>query len=952
MDEQSALLHQACERPQRVAHDARTLSSERRAELVRWLKDQADHHWSKDAHISLALATCIRMIGEVCAEPSTIGLGMMARGDALNHLGKQQAAWDALEEAAAFFRQHRDDFGWARTWIGRLATSVSFGRVEEALANSVVMRQIFCDRGDDERLMRLEMNLGVLYDRLTRHREAIDAYTRARQIVERSQNISQEHCVKLWINIGWSHMMIDHLDAARNAFTLAESLARRLNLPGMVALARINRADIDLAQGNYLAAYRTLIHVNVLNDSPEEEDARLGIIRCLVAFGNFEQAVRDAETLLRDLEKKKARYPIGLTLVQLSEALIHQGKFDKAELHLHRAEDIFTTARAEGLVAGAVWRLAEVALARGDLAAARERMTRARRTGTISEWQHPTALTLPGQIALAEGDINGAMREAAGAHAQLHSKPLPMLAYRVELLDASIAEARADFTHAEAAYQRALDAIDTLVWQMGINLRPLFAEAHSTPYHALMRLYMRQGESGCAQALITLERYRAHLFAQQTGGSSGVPRHTDPQVSQLIEQLKSLRAHLYFLMYGSESSLIRRRGDAQEQPPPSLPRLPDRELRHEIRAIEAQMTDIANRLDSLGYGRAEKRDLPDMAHIMRVAGRSTAIIAYYSDGQTLYAFVLADGTITQHSLIQMKHLPAMLDEAARWLSSAAVAGRTGCPPKWLVYVREALSALYRVLVAPLLGRIEGKHRLNIIPYGILHGQPFHLLFDGAHSLIEKYEIVIAPGLGFIGRRSPPRPRGALVLADSAGGALPHVTEEAQAVTRRFGGVTLTGADEVREALNAPPRQILHIAAHGMHHPKHPHLSCIQLGEMMLYGDELLQFDLSSELVTLSACETGKGVPVGGDEVIGIGRGFLYAGAGALLTSLWRVDDALTADLMKRFYRRLQAGQTKAGALRGAQRELLRQDPDLHPGLWGAFQLIGSPARLTRHTQSM
>jgi CHAT domain-containing protein len=109
---------------------------------------------------------------------------------------------------------------------------------------------------------------------------------------------------------------------------------------------------------------------------------------------------------------------------------------------------------------------------------------------------------------------------------------------------------------------------------------------------------------------------------------------------------------------------------------------------------------------------------------------------------------------------------------------------------------------------------------------------------------------------------------------------------------------------------------------------------------------LLQLDLSYELVTLSACETGRARPSGGDELIGLGRGILYAGAGALVASLWQVADHSTLSLMDSFYHHLAQGESKAAALRQAQCAALAGSPELHPAFWGAFQLIGDARRLS------
>jgi CHAT domain-containing protein len=86
-------------------------------------------------------------------------------------------------------------------------------------------------------------------------------------------------------------------------------------------------------------------------------------------------------------------------------------------------------------------------------------------------------------------------------------------------------------------------------------------------------------------------------------------------------------------------------------------------------------------------------------------------------------------------------------------------------------------------------------------------------------------------------------------------------------------------------------------------------------------------------------------------VIGLGRGFLYAGAASLLPTLWKVDDASSAELMEMFYQALLSDYSKAAALAGAQRAFLARSRTsirpyrIHPYFWAAFHLIGDPGRL-------
>jgi CHAT domain-containing protein len=116
---------------------------------------------------------------------------------------------------------------------------------------------------------------------------------------------------------------------------------------------------------------------------------------------------------------------------------------------------------------------------------------------------------------------------------------------------------------------------------------------------------------------------------------------------------------------------------------------------------------------------------------------------------------------------------------------------------------------------------------------------------------------------------------------------------------------------------------------------------------------VFNLDLSAALVSLSACETGRGLLGAGDELAGMARAFIYAGAGALLVTQWRVDDSVAAHLMIRFHEELRGGAGAASALRTTQAGFLADMPQSdmrHPFYWAGFQLIGADSRLPRRFQ--
>ena len=105
--------------------------------------------------------------------------------------------------------------------------------------------------------------------------------------------------------------------------------------------------------------------------------------------------------------------------------------------------------------------------------------------------------------------------------------------------------------------------------------------------------------------------------------------------------------------------------------------------------------------------------------------------------------------------------------------------------------------------------------------------------------------------------------------------------------------------------------------------------------------EIYNLELPAELVVLSACQTGLGKEIRGEGLVGLTRGFMYAGAKRVVASLWRVDDAATAELMKRFYTGMYSkGLRPAAALRAAQVEMSKQSRWRHPFFWSAFVLQG------------
>jgi CHAT domain-containing protein/Flp pilus assembly protein TadD len=186
--------------------------------------------------------------------------------------------------------------------------------------------------------------------------------------------------------------------------------------------------------------------------------------------------------------------------------------------------------------------------------------------------------------------------------------------------------------------------------------------------------------------------------------------------------------------------------------------------------------------------------------------------------------------------------------------------------------------------------------------------------------------------------------------------LPYTRQEAEAIRATLPGTaTLSALDFDASRATATSNRlsdyrIVHFATHALANSEHPELSGLVFSLVDLNGkqqDGFLQLkdiynlNLPADLVVLSACETGLGKQVNGEGLIGLTRGFMYAGSSRVVASLWNVSDVATAQLMENFYRAMEQDHVApAAALRSAQVALWKQKRWHSPYFWAAFQIQG------------
>lgn len=269
--------------------------------------------------------------------------------------------------------------------------------------------------------------------------------------------------------------------------------------------------------------------------------------------------------------------------------------------------------------------------------------------------------------------------------------------------------------------------------------------------------------------------------------------------------------------------------------------------------------------------------------------------------------------------------------------------------------------LYDLLIKPVEADISNSKHLIIVPHGILHYLPFAALLDEkGQYLIEGYPLSLAPsafvlkicmekGEMFVkhknwqpkilafGNPDLGNPKFDLPFADKEIESLELIYSDVQSYKRE------KAVESIVEQKTGEANLIL-FSCHGEFDPINPLFSALLLtpdkkedGRLEAY--EIFNYNMNAYLVAMSACETGLAKIAVGDEVIGLSRSFIYAGTSSLLSSLWKVDDLATAVMVKRFFRYLKQGDSRAKALQKAV-VFVKNNINEHPLYWSAFNLTG------------
>lgn len=869
-----------------------------------------------------------------------VGLALRARAHARRTLGDNRGALEDYDAALERFVRAGDQHQAARTQIGRIEALTQLGRHDEALAAAEAARALFLALGDELRAAHVDLNAANVYFRRDEHERALQLQERAHAAYERLG----EHEMAALTDINRANALV-HLGRFREAealYAAARAYCQARGLGHTGAIVEYNLAYLYLLREEYSRALalfeRCEATFAAVPDPRHVALCQLDRAEALLQLRSPREAAALAETARAGLERLGLGYEAAKAAAFRATALALLRDWPAALEELDRARAAFAR---QG---NAVWVAAldlQAALARLAQGSAAEALRLAEGAAAVF-----SARGLPARLAQARLVAAGALaalgrrRRAAGqaraALRALRGLSGGSLAARAHALLGRLAAERGSVPAARRHLERAARLVERVrpaVWSEDLRLS-FFAE-HLDVYEALFLLYARSGDPADARrAFEVAERARARALADLLG-SAAAPPVADARARQLADRLEGLRRELSACLH----DLDRRELEAERLGAPSA-------LRGEARRLEAAIEQTWREL-----GRR------DAEYVALQAVRTTTVEALQADlpaDATLVAYFSAGGrlhalTVTARSVASHPDLASVAEVGALVSRFRAQLGRFSFGPAYVAQhrahleaaARAPLAALYGALLAPLRGRLATE-RLIVVPSGPLYYVPFCALVTPEGYLGDRFELALAPSgtaLRFALRR-PPQVGPPLVLAPEDP-TIPHAAAEAAAVARLLPGATLRrGAAASRATLAAegPGRQVIHLATHGVFRADAPRFSAVKLADGWLDLLDVYRLRIPSGLVVLSACETGTGQVAAGDEVVGLVRGFLYAGAASLVVSLWAVPDESTALLMSELYARLARGATIGAALRGAQAAVRARYP--HPYYWAPFVLIG------------
>jgi tetratricopeptide (TPR) repeat protein len=891
------------------------------------------------------LAQASSWIAEQIDDPYPTAQSARAVGHVLYLTGKYQKAIQEYEKALAIFQQIGHDVDYARTISGALQSLIYDGQYERAFRLGEEARGIFHAHKDRLRLSRLNSNIANIYFRQDRFQEAVEAYENAyEEFLQYGEPLDIAAVLR---NLAVCYYSLNDFGRAEETYRLARQHCLEHGFSLLVAEADYNVAYLHYLRGEYLRAIE-------LYDQTRTLCAKLGD-RYHQALCDLDESEIYLELNLTEggtelaLDAFAAFTELGMTYEAAKAATFSAIAISQQGRHKHAVE-AFDRARALFVKEGnPLWPplidlyKALVLYEAGDNDPAEDLAVKALEYFGTSMLPSKAALCelLLAALELRGSDPEEARRYCSAALSRLTHIDSPAT-YQAYFMLGQSEEASGNTELARQAYEQAFRKLEDLRSHLGKEeLKIAFLKNKLAVYEGLVvtSLAVNFGLRAQREAFGYIEQAKSRSLADLIAfRASSIASRELKALSPAMGEFRDLRQKLNWTYHQIELEELNREGSSRER----ILQLRQLSRRYEDALVKAfsQVQHVDREFASL-----QNAKTVSVEELQRILPENTLLLEYYMARNRLYVCLVSR---KQFKILPLGEVPPVR-EKLRLLQLQLAKFRLGADyirslEKPLLQATQAhLEELYSLLIAPIRDQLAAEH-LIIVPHAFLHYLPFHALSDGERYLIDDFSVSYAPSSTIFAvcqeKGQPGSDGDTLVLAVPDARA-PFIEEEARFVASAMGNARLfMGEEATEEQLRAygPSSRFIHIATHGHFRQDNPMFSSIRLGKSLLSLFDLYQLQFDAELVTLSGCGTGMNVVIGGDELIGLVRGLLYAGAQTLMVSLWEVHDQSTAEFMRDFYEGYKVSANKANALRNAVMKLKKKHR--HPYYWAAFALVG------------
>lgn len=904
-------------------------------DLARKIKDTYYSSWTKEPHKTRNAATALKAMSELISGDEYKALASWVSGIADLTEGKLEKAVRDLDNAARIFRKLKQDHNAARTQVAKLIALAMLGRYAEAIATGKTALEIFKKYGDELAAGKIEKNLGNIVARQGDERQAEKYYLSARKRFVKIGDISE---------LTMSDNSLANTYAELNDFQKAEKFYAEALENARSARMKVTEAEIEASMGN-LALFRgrygdalRLLELSrqkyeTLEMPHQQAIAELEIADIYAELNLADEAFEIYEMVSETLKKLKLRGEEARARANFGRVAARLKNINLARRELKKSAALYELEKNPNGVAAVRLAQTNLELSQSKYENALKILKETEKVLKKSEnlRQKLTLRFLKAETLRKLGRKKQAEKLLTETLTQASRQEQKNLA-QISLNSLGKLFCNAgDKRRAESYFKRAIKIIETLRAPLAAEeFRMAFLSDKLAPFENLAKIYLEQNR--IKDAFLMIERSRSRVLAETLGGDFAGAATGKISV-KLTRKFENLREELNWFY----SRLNR----AEEETEVS-------ELQTQAKRREKQIADLLRQIEGTKTRKTKSGDTAgsiNFKDLQKHLGRKKVLVEYICFEGTFSAFVITGKKIEFIADLAKESEVISLLEGLQFQFGALRYGASNLKNFESELKNRAdayLQKLYEQLFAPL-EKFAGTRDLVIVPTSSLHYVPFQALFDGEKYLIETREISSAPGANvwnYLQKKEDKNAKTALLIG-FADERIPLVNNEIKTLQKIFGeSKTFAGKNARFSAFteNAADCDILHLACHGQFRPENPMFSSLHLADGWITVRDICSQKLNARLVTLSACETGLNKIFAGDEILGLARGFLSAGASSLVLSFWTVSDEATTRLMKDFYKNLQRGDSAGASLAKAQREFVRENT--HPYYWSPFVLIG------------